>query len=402
MIIKKLAAPLINDKILQQAEHCYIATTSLSSSGFDFIRTRIPAKTKLSIVTGADEPISPEILRNILKHYQERIIFTLYTRNYFHANVFIFDLPFRKSVAFVGTGHLTLGGLKDQEEIFYKVTDGKEVEALKSWFTGYFEFGEPLSEKFIDQYELIYPRLKRRQIDSRMEKREVSDLASRAFSWETIKFKHQYFKREDYEALAPDKVASLNPIIVEKREAVRAKFTSLLTALRGEISSLGFKAEEKDLLPVDPSLTKEGTIRRIGISILTSSAFRLEIVLSQKEFSIFLYSDAGDAGAERDQIRQQLTVEDYRKAVFQNVQSMGKKYTIEIAGDRRWLDLFQSAELLAEFIREDDWRFGRFVIGKSFQPGDAEVSTEAIASTAGSELKKLVALYHQLLTVKTS
>jgi hypothetical protein len=45
--------------------------------------------------------------------------------------------------------------LKDHEEIFYKITDPKEIESVMSWFTSYFEFSEPLTEKFIEEYEAL-------------------------------------------------------------------------------------------------------------------------------------------------------------------------------------------------------------------------------------------------------
>jgi hypothetical protein len=117
MIIKKLAVPFINEKLLQQVEHCYIATAAISEAGFDFIRSRIPPKTKMEIITGLELPTSPAVLQRIWRNYQGRITLNIYTRNDFHANVYIFDLPFRKSVAFVGSGHFTLEGIKDSEEL---------------------------------------------------------------------------------------------------------------------------------------------------------------------------------------------------------------------------------------------------------------------------------------------
>jgi hypothetical protein len=153
MIIKKLAVPLINEKLLQQVEHCYLATAAISEEGFDFIRSRIPTKSKMDIVTGLNGATSREVLHRIWRHYQGRITVNFYTKNTFHANVYLFDLPFRKTVGFVGSGTLTLEGIKDHEEIFYKVTHEKEIENLKSWFTGYYEFAEPLTEKMIQEYE---------------------------------------------------------------------------------------------------------------------------------------------------------------------------------------------------------------------------------------------------------
>src|SRR6187402_3908396 len=104
MIVKKLAVPLINEKIMQQAEHVYIATAGISEPGFDFIRSRIAPKCKMEIVTGLSALTSPSVLHRIWKNYGGRISLNIYTRNVFHANLYIFDLPFRKTIAFVGSG----------------------------------------------------------------------------------------------------------------------------------------------------------------------------------------------------------------------------------------------------------------------------------------------------------
>src|SRR5690349_8608450 len=100
MITKKLAGPLINEKILSQAQHCYIATSAITDAGFDFIRSRIPTNCKMSIVTSLDGTTSPYALQRILRHYQGRITLNIFTRNVLHANLYVFDLPYRKSIAF--------------------------------------------------------------------------------------------------------------------------------------------------------------------------------------------------------------------------------------------------------------------------------------------------------------
>lgn len=196
MIIKKLAVPFINEKLLQQAEHCYIATASISEAGFDFIRSRIPTKTKMEIITGLEMPTAPEVLQRIWRNYQGRITLNIYTRNTFRANVYIFDLPYKKSVAFVGSGPFTLGGIKDNEELFYKVSDTKEIEKLKSWFIGYYEFAQPLTEDLIAGYSLVFPAMKRRDHISGLEKRQLIALTTGSLSWDQNRFKLQYFKRK--------------------------------------------------------------------------------------------------------------------------------------------------------------------------------------------------------------
>ena len=402
MIVKKLAAPLINEKILQQAEHCYIATTSLSEAAFDFLRSRIPTKTKLSIVSGLEEPTSPMVLRSVLKHYQDRIIFNIYTRNTFHANVYIFDLPFRKSIAFVGTGHFTLGGLKEHEEIFIKVTDPKEIETFKSWFTSYFEFGEPLNEAMIDEYEPVYLNTRERQLRSKIERRDALEITSRAFSWDQVKFKNQFFNKDDYAATFSSKATSMNPVVVAARENTLEKFRQLFTLLHAELTALRLlnkHSHDEYFMPTNPGTTSCQKVTHIGISLMppkkvdVSRGLKLCVCISQKDFWIMLSGDYGDAQIDREMIKHKLTMADYRKEIHAFVASVGKKYSIEVAGERRWLDLFQSGESLAEFMREDDWRCSRFIVGKSFSPGDGEISKEMIVATVSNELKKLLSFY---------
>jgi hypothetical protein len=238
MLIKKLAVPLINDKILQQAVHGYIATSAITDAGFDFIRTRLPGKTKLDIVTGLDGLTSPGVLKRIWRHYQDRFTLRIYTRNIFHANVYIFELPFRKSVGFTGSGPLTLEGLKDHEEIFNKVADVKEVEALLSWYTTYYEFAEPLTEEMIAEYELLYPYWKQREIASREEKKQFIALTSRAFNWDSIRFKTQFFKKEDYIVLGNAQADLDTGIQQAAREAVKAKLQQLHELIQKHVARI--------------------------------------------------------------------------------------------------------------------------------------------------------------------
>lgn len=171
MLTKKLLAPLINDNILHRTEHCYIATAAISESGLDMLMTKLSIKCKVDIVTGLDPPTSPGALRKAIDNYRQRITLRIHTQNFFHANVYAFDMEFRKRVAFIGSGNLTMGGTLKHEELFYRVDTEKQVEEIKSWFTWYFESGITLNEKIVEAYEAMYPAIKERIDASREEKR---------------------------------------------------------------------------------------------------------------------------------------------------------------------------------------------------------------------------------------
>lgn len=414
MLIKKLAVPFINDKLLQQVEHCYIATAAISQSGFEFLRSRIPLKSKMEIVTGLDAPTSPEVLRRVWRNYHERITLHIYTRNYFHANVYIFDLPFRKAVAFVGSGHLTLEGLKDGEELFYKITDAKEIENLKSWFTGYYEFAEPLSEELIQEYEYLYPSLKQRDIVSRQEKKQFLALTTAGFRWDQIKFKHQYFKYEDFLVLSSSNARLTTPEIQAERGRVHNKLQELHALIKDSLHRLKLY-ENPDPLQLVSSLNPadhfEGKLRSLWLSYGPSEAslkkeyptahfhqvMQVQLVLQQKDFAIYLVPGKANTGkADREYFKRQMHEPEYRKQFFTLLTSLGPAYWIEVVGDRRAVDSFQTEDLLWEFTKADEWMHYSFMMGRTYSPGDPEISSEQIATTIVKELEKLVLLYKHM------
>ncbi len=414
MLIKKLAVPFINDKLLQQVEHCYIATAAISEAGFDFIRSRIPTKSKMEIVTGLDVPTSPEVLRRIWRNYQGRITLNIYTRNFFHANVYIFDLPFRKAVAFVGSGHFTLDGIKDGEELFYKITDAKEIENLKSWFIGYYEFGEPLSEALIEEYEYLYPTLKQRDILSRQEKKQFIALTTAGFSWDHIKFKLQYFKKENYLALSSSKARLTTPEILAERESVKNKLIQLHALINDHVHRLKLHEDHDPNQIVsssDPADHPDHKLRSMWIAYGPSEAglkkynppaaltdvMQLQIILQQKEVGIWLVPGKPNAGkADRESFKNKMNDAEYRIQFHKLLTGLGAGYWIEIAGDRRALETFQNEEALWEFTKADNWQFYSFTIGKNYSPADVEISSEHIATTITKEFDKLVLLYRHM------
>ncbi len=414
MLIKKLAVPFINDKLLQQVEHCYIATAAISEAGFDFIRSRIPPKSKMEIVTGLDVPTSPEVLRRIWRNYQGRITLNIYTKNFFHANVYIFDLPFRKAVAFVGSGHFTLDGIKDGEELYYKITDAKEIENLKSWFIGYYEFAEPLSEELIQEYEYLYPTLKQRDILSRQEKKQFIALTTAGFNWDQIKFKLQYFKKEDYLALSSSKACLTTPDILVERETVKNKLLQLHALINDHVHRLKLH-EDSDLNRIVSSLNpadhpnhklrtmglaygrSEAELKKYDPSAKPSDFMTLQIILQQKEVGIWLVPGKPNAGkADREYFKDRMNDAEYRIQFHKLLTGLGAGYWIEIAGDEKSNDTFQNEEALWEFTKADNWMHYAFMIGKHYSPADPEISSEHIATTITKEFDKLVLLYRHM------
>lgn len=413
MIIKKLAVPLINEKLLQQAEHCTIATTGLSEEGFDFIRSRIPTKTKMDIVTGLDQPTSPEVLRRIWRNYGGRIALHLYTRNVFNANLYLFDLPFRKAVAFIGSGSCTLEGLKDGEGLFYKITDPKEIDNLRSWFVGYFEYGEPLSENHIAEYELRYPLFQQRDARSRQEKHQFISLTSGNFSWEQLNLKKQFFTKENFLALSSANAPLTTPEAQAAREGVQAKLVQLNDLLRAQLTRLRLNslgAGQQLVSSLHPGDHPDQLVRSLSISysrakqtdsptdVRSNDTPNIQISVRQKEVVVsLLVGLPHQSEVARESFKRKMGDPEFRKKLFAVLSSVGLGYFIEVAGERRGLASFQDEEALWMFTKQDLWRYYTFIIERGYAPNDPELSGDTIADTLAKELEKVTVLYDYFL-----
>jgi hypothetical protein len=388
MIVRKLAVPLINEKILQQAEHCYIVSSRISDAGFDFIRSRIPPKCRIDMVTGLDEPTSPNVLRRIIKHYQERITLKIYTRNVVHANLYVFDLPFRKSVAYLGSGSFTLEGLKDQEELFWKITQPKEIESLMSWYTSFYEFGIPLTEEIISEYEYHYPHIVRREIVSRKEKEHVLKFTS--IDWDAIRFKNQFFKKEDYLVLASVNAASSNPEVRAAREALRKK----ITALQDET---GARLATHKIFPVrDLETSQEESVSSMWFFFSRSMSgfgpgfMKIEVGISSTGVTIRLHLAGGnDAAADRVNLLHRLRDDVYCGRLVSHFSSLGNDYGLEVGGSKRPIEAITKEQMLRDWVGIDYKGDFSIFLERYFHPSDTALSVDNIGITLQKELEKL-------------
>jgi HKD family nuclease len=182
MLVKKLLARFINDKVLQNAEHCYITTDVISGPALELFMGKVGSKCKVDIVTALDPLTSPEVLRKILTNYRDRIKLRIYTQNPIHAKVFVFDLPYRKRLAFIGSSNFTLEGLAENEELSWQISTEKEVEELKSWFTRYFEYSTDLTPEIVAAYEAVHHAAMERTEATLREKQQFMDSIAGLFN----------------------------------------------------------------------------------------------------------------------------------------------------------------------------------------------------------------------------
>ena len=388
MITRKLAVPLVNEKILQQAEHCYIITSCISDAGFDFVRSRIPPKCKIDLVTGLDRPVSPNVLRRILNNYSDRISARIFTRNAINANMYLFDLPFRKAVAYIGSGGLTMDGLKDQEELFWKVTNPKEIESLLSWFTSFYEFGVPLSAQLVSSYESVYSAMQRRDVASRREKEFA--VTSATVNWDSINFRNQFFKREDFEALRTNG---------EDPKAVREMLRQLQREVEVELQRKGLFPVNEIVAGATPSADEISFPATVWISFsrsmsgFTPGFMRIDAGVTPSWFFVRLHIAGGDdVKADRVTWLHRLTNDDFCQKWFAAVTALGTGYALEVSGRRKAVESFAKDVALVEWLKTDESHVYPIMLERRFLPGDSKIRLDTVKSTLQEELMRINAV----------
>ena len=385
MLTRKLAVPLVNEKILAQAVHCYIATARITDGGFDFLKSRIPPKCRVDVVIGAAELTSPRVLRRILNNYSDTISLKIHTRGALNANVYIFELPFRKSVAFVGSGMLSLEGLKDQEELFWKLTTPKEIESLFSWFTSFFEFGTPLSDLIIDEYDLLYPNAIRRDFSLKDVFKEA--ILRSNIAWDSLKWKNQFFKLEHYRALAQFSTGDKSPASTQD---VWEQLLSLQRRLAPKVAAM-------KLFPVNTDNTETSNVletRSVWIAFSRKeSGFNpgfayLQLGVTSISFAVRIFFHGGqEYSLERKRMGEVVPDEKTLDAF-----SKLHRYILRVAHMEKPLEDFQ-ARVLQEMLANDPDHLFPIAIEKQIAPGDSSLNMDRIEDAIVQEfviLKQLL------------
>ena len=408
MIIKKLLVPFINEKILANAEHCSIAVAAISEPAFDFLMSKLPPKCKVDIVTGLDLPTDPNVLSKALEKYPNRVNFRIHTKSAFHSNVYIFDLPFRKMVAFIGSANFTLGGFKDNEELSYKTDTEKGVEEVKTWFRSYFEYAEDLTEAIITQYQEIYPSAIEREAQSNSEKREFIESVSGSFTWETANLKDQYFQEENYLTFENRKAALNTQLVLFERERVQSKLLNLGEQLKPFMLKLKVHQHYDSrhiVSSMDPVFHYENRIKGMWLAYgrgkkeleeyksQPQDMIYISIIIRRNDFGIWLMPGKQNSGRQdREYFRNEMKSEEYKAKFFTMLKSLGEDYWIDVAGDKQKVSSFKTADQLLESTEKDSLNYS-FTIGRTYIPNHPDISSANILTTIQTEFMKLYPLY---------
>jgi hypothetical protein len=273
----------------------------------------------------------------------------------------------------------------------------------------------------IQEYEGVFAEMKKREVSSKDEARDVLERSSTNFNLDSIRFKNQFFKKEDYQALghhsgASNEVETLDGIknieqkMLHMHEATKGKLSELkLYELGGKEGVVGrSNAHEQTRMPamwLTYGRSKE-ELKAYPSGTAHMDFLTIMIIIRQNGIGAWLMARENHGKADREYFQMRMQEPAYREELFELFQNLNPRedkkesvrspYWIKIGADKKPLQLLSSKELLFEFIRYDDWKLNPFVLGRNYSPDDPAIATERIIPTISAEFDKLARVYEHL------
>ncbi len=259
------------------------------------------------------------------------------------------------------------------------------------------------------------------RIEEKVERKETKSLKNRLegkFDLEAIDFNGQFFSKEDHETFAPANSIKENDVKVDSmRINVRRKLYDLHDSLYPKIEEKNWKIEPH-YINADIVSRIEPGYRKFEVAAMwlhygrgpkeikaydrkeTPLFFsRLQAIIRHDEVGTWLrFGKKGGSRQDREYFKQQMHDSNYRESFYSLLSALGGDYWIRIGGEstKRPVTSFQDPEELWEFAKTDDWQSGYFIIGKSFHPGNKELSEKKILETLIREFENLYPLYRKM------
>lgn len=177
------------EKCISTAKVINVATALISSFGVDIL-CKIPNGCNVKIIVGVNLPTKIEVLKKLRISFGCDARVYLSPDSFFHPKVYIFKMKNNSLVAFIGSGNFTSGGLQDNVELAYKVTNQEECHELLDWFENIFNKSSEITDTFLNKYKPYTNKWQNTRIDL---SKDMSQIQSQL---ETIRFNYNAIKEE--------------------------------------------------------------------------------------------------------------------------------------------------------------------------------------------------------------
>ncbi|MTH14771.1 phospholipase D-like domain-containing protein [Flavobacterium sp. LC2016-01] len=427
MIVRNLKSNF--EKLLKTTEEIWFSVALIKESTYDYIQYTINENCKQNYLVGIDLPTHPTVLRKMQNKVAKKLFESgIYKTEYnFHPKVYLFKEN-DNYTAFIGSSNLTDGGLEDNVELNYKITNQKDCLAILNWFKILYKESFPLTEENILAYEEQF--YSNAEIEKDIKKKRKSIKLKKTVytnnSLESIDFSDRYFKKEHHLAFRREIWSNNSNEAINERELAKIKCQELHESIFPYFKDYNIQTLEPNpmsdhlismIRQIDPTKPRpinamwlsygksEDQIKNyqkiVGSDQKAKQTFihhaRLQLKIDFKNIGIYLlFAKENEGGIfDRDFFKNNMRNKTYRDKFYQIINSLPNDFFIAVGGNTEYCNNFNSSEELHEFCKKDNIQ-KYFIIGKDFQITDIEMSETNLPIETLKIFKLLFPLYEMM------
>ena len=186
-VIKHLKSEI--ERYISTSKSVNVAVALTSSFGVNILE-KVPAKCVVKIITGVNLPTPIDVLKQLRGNYGTDARVYLKQNAFFHPKVYIFRMKNDSLVAFIGSCNFTSGGLSDNIELAYKITNQRECQELLCWFDEIYKESSEITDTFLKDYKSYFVKWQKTN------NQQVDDMSVIQEHLNTIRFNYNVIKEE--------------------------------------------------------------------------------------------------------------------------------------------------------------------------------------------------------------
>lgn len=427
MIVTNLKSDF--EELLVTADEIWFAVALIKDSTYDYVQETINKDCKQNFLVGIDLPTNPKVLRNLHSKLKKGLFeVAIYkTESNFHPKVYLFKEN-DSFTAFIGSSNLTDGGLEDNVELNYKITNQEDCLSILDWFNTLCKESFPLTEENILAYKEQFNSLE--EIEKELKKKRKSFKLKRPVAitnaLDDIDFTDRYFKKEHHLAFRKELWTNDSKEAIDERELAKIKCEELHKSIFTRFKDYDIQILEPNpmsdhlismIRQIDP--TKPRAINAMWLSYGKSGdeikQYQKEVGADQKAKHTFihharlqlkidfnniglylLFAKENEGGIfDRDFFKTSMRNKEYRNNFYQMLNSLPNEYFISVGGNKEFCHNFSSAEDLHDFCKKDDIQ-KYFIIGRDYQITDDEMSEVNLPNEILKVFKLLFPFYEMM------
>lgn len=401
------------EKNLPLAKNVYIATALIKNYGYTLIKRLIPDQCKVHYIIGINLPSDWVVFKQLYDAPKTEIEALIYTGpQTYHPKMYLIEKADGTWTAFVGSGNTTNGGLLGNIEMSIQINDKAQCLQLYSWFNGLKKYASNINAEFLNSYKNTEKSIKKRQSSTRADTAALRKILLGNQLIVPIKINaSQFFGAAQFAAYSQVNWTDYSQAADQRRFTVREKFKALHQAIHPQFSD--YKLFELHAHSHKPSIISHYQYRRGFNKPELQSMWlhygyakneykkdkfgnhpRIQLILHHDDIGIWLVvgKDNG-SGFERERLKKRLKNGSFfNDLFFTTIKILGGDYWIDISRKNKSISKIETAGQLTELLLNDQPQ-NYFIIGRTFDPSDSELSSSQIAETVLMEFERLYALY---------